>query len=85
MRDGPKHDRTVRLLTAQLEAIAVVGERRPVQPSDLDPYVQRTAAATRNAVRLSIITSEEAEAIWTAVAQRHPATPWARLGPLLAA
>ena len=79
------HDRTVRLLTGQLEVIATAGERSPRRCRDLEPYVQRAAAATRNAVQLELLTSEEAGAIWASVARRHPSALWAKDGPCVAA
>lgn len=90
MRRQPGHERTVRLLTAQLEAIASASERLPSiaashAASSLEPYVQRAAVATRNAVELELLTSEEAGAIWAAVARRHPGARWAKDGPSLAA
>lgn len=77
------HDRTVRMLAALLEAIAVASERAPAHGRDLEPHVQRAAAATRNAVRLELITGSEAGAIWGAVARRHPGVRWAAQGPTL--
>jgi hypothetical protein len=77
MRVDTGHDRTVRLLTAQLEAIAAASELLPAGAASyaspkLEQYVQRAAAATRNAVSLELITDEEASDIWAAVMRRHP-------------
>jgi hypothetical protein len=84
LSDRESHDRTVRLLRGQLEAIAAACERSPSRDRDLEPYVQRARAATRNAVRLELLSSEEAGAIWAAVAVRHPTAVWAQDGPCVA-
>ena len=44
-----------------------------------------TAAATRHAIELDLITSEEAGSVWRDVADRHPQAGWCRTGPELAA
>ncbi len=78
MSHSGRHDRTVRLLAAQLEAIATTSERAPGRSRDLEPLVARARAATRHALRLELITSEEAGAIWAEVARRHPGVRWAQ-------
>jgi hypothetical protein len=85
MSERPNHDRTIRLLTARLETIAAATERSPRRVCDLEPHVRRAAAATRNAVRLELLTPEEAGEIWAAVASRHPHALWAKDGPSVAA
>jgi hypothetical protein len=84
MDERSRHDRTVRLLEARLEALAVVSARARRAERDLDREIVAAAAATRHAVQLEILSSEEAGAIWTAVAERHPAAAWCRTGPLAA-
>jgi len=72
-----RHDRTVRLLEARLETIAVAGERGRSRPPDLEPHILGVAAATRNAVALRLISVDEAGRLWADVARRHPAARWA--------
>ena len=43
------------------------------------------AAATRHAIALGLISADEADAVWAAVAGRHPDAEWCRAGPRLAA
>ena len=78
-------DRTARLLEARLEALARVSARWPAGPRPLDGRLLAAVAATRNAVELELISAEEASAIWTAVAERHPAVAWAHAALRLAA
>jgi hypothetical protein len=78
MTPRSRHDRTVRLLTARLETLAVAAERSPRGERELEPSILGAAAATRNAVRLRLLSREEAGAIWSAVAERHPTAAWAR-------
>jgi hypothetical protein len=85
MTGGMRHDRTVRLLTARLEEIAVASERAPGRERALEPSILGAAAATRHAVELQLLSAEEAGEIWEAVARRHPGAGWARHGPLRAA
>ena len=80
-----RHDRTVRLLEAKLEALATVSERSPEGERRYEREITATAAATRHAVALELITDEEAGAIWLGVAARHPLAEWCRTGPGLAA
>lgn len=74
----------MRLLESRLEALASAAERTPHRPS-IDDHVLRAAAATRNAVDLELLSPDEAGAIWTLVAERHPDVPWCARGPGLAA
>lgn len=67
-----RHDRTVRLLSTRLETLAVVAERSPRAVRELEPSILRAAVATRNAVALDLLSREEAGAIWSEVADRHP-------------
>jgi hypothetical protein len=80
-----RHDRTMRLLEDRLEALALVCERRPASERRLEPHIAAVVTATRHAVQLELISSEEAGAIWAGVARRHPAAAWCRSGPGLAA
>jgi hypothetical protein len=80
-----RHDRTLRLLEARLEALAVVCERSPRAERRYDFQIVAAAAATRHAVALELISPQEAGAIWATVARRHPGASWCRAGPPLAA
>jgi hypothetical protein len=84
MDERSRHDRTVRLLEARLEALAFASARVPRGARDLDREIVAAAAATRHAVALEILSSDEAGAIWFAVAERHPAASWCRSSPLAA-
>jgi hypothetical protein len=84
MDERSRHDRTVRLLEARLEALAVASARGPRGARDLDREIVAAAVATRHAVELEILSSAEAGAIWSAVAERHPAAAWCRTSPLAA-
>jgi hypothetical protein len=84
MANDPRHDRTVRLLEARLEDLAVVSERAPGGGRPLDRHVLGAAAATRHAVALHLLSPEEAGAIWAGVARRHPDAVWCRNLPAFA-
>lgn len=85
MTPRARHDRTVRLLAARLEEIALASERRPVGGPEIERRALGAAAATRHAVKLELLSAEEAGAIWAEVAARHPDTRWPGSNPLLAA
>jgi hypothetical protein len=76
MATNPKHDRTVRLLEARLEALAVVSERAPSGPRPYDRHILGVVAATRHAVALDLLSPQEAGDIWAGVARRHPDASW---------
>ena len=84
MDERSRHDRTVRLLEARLDALAAASARVPRGERGLDREIVAAVAATRHAVELEILSFEEAGAIWSAVAQRHPGAAWCRTGPLAA-
>lgn len=84
MANHPRHDRTVRLLEARLEALAVVSERAPGGGRPYDRHILGAAAATRHAVELHLLSLEEAGAIWAGVARRHPHASWCRDMPAFA-
>lgn len=71
-----RHDRTVRLLASRLEEIALATERRPARDHELETSVLGALAATRHAVRLGLLSAEEADGIWASVAERHPSAGW---------
>lgn len=85
MKPDPHHDRTIRLLECRLEALAGASERSLSGPRPLDRQVLAVEAATRHAVRLDLLSPEEAGEIWAAVARRHPLVRWCQAGPGLAA
>jgi hypothetical protein len=84
MATHPRHDRTVRLLEARLEALAVVSERAPTGRRPYDRQILGVAAATRHAVALDLLSSKEAGEIWAGVARRHPDASWCRDVPVFA-
>ena len=79
------HDRTVRLLAAELEAVAFARERATLRACDLETQILRLATATRNAVTLEVISAEEADRIWTSAVEQHPSVAWRPAGLPLAA
>jgi hypothetical protein len=85
MNDERRHDRTVRLLAARLETIAVASTRSPGGERVYRHHILAAVAATRHAVDLELLTSTEADSIWAEVAHRHPEAGWCRSGPRLAA
>ncbi|MGH3040342.1 MAG: hypothetical protein ACRDNG_01130 [Gaiellaceae bacterium] len=85
MDERARHDRTLRLLEARLEALAGACERDPRGELRLEREIVAAIAATRHAVALELITPREAEGIWATVARRHPGSAWCRTGPRVAA
>ena len=85
MDERSRHDRTIRLLEARLEALAAASERRPRAEQRLDREIVAVIAATRHAVALALISTDEADTVWAAVARRHPHARWCRLGLQIAA
>lgn len=85
MNSLTRHDRTVRLLEARLEALAAASERTPSGERRYDHHINGVMAATRHAVALELLSKEEADEIWAAVAQRHPRAAWCACFPGLAA
>lgn len=80
-----RHDRTVRLLEARLETLALASQRYPRGERTFEREIVAAVAATRHAVALELISSEEAGAIWATVASRYPGAAWCASGPQLAA
>ena len=85
MDEHVRHDRTLRLLEARLEALASACERTPRGDHRFDTEIAAAAAATRHAVELGLISAPEANSVWAAVASRHPDAPWRRRALPLAA
>jgi hypothetical protein len=84
MATNPRHDRTVRILEARLEALALVSERALTGSRRFDRQILGAAAATRHAVALRLLSAEEAGEIWAGVARRHPDASWCRDMPAFA-
>jgi hypothetical protein len=85
MDEHLRHDRTVRLLAARLEALAVASLRVPGGERMYRHHILAAAAATRHAIDLDLLSPAEADAIWAHVAERHPDAGWCSSGPRLAA
>jgi len=66
------------MLAARLEYLAAAEERSTGALRLPDEHVLAAEAATRHAIALGLITSEEAAAIWADVAERHPEVSWCR-------
>jgi hypothetical protein len=72
MRDLARTGRTARLLEARLETLAIAAERAPRGARTYEAELCAAQAATRHAVTLRLLSSEQADAIWAQVAGRHP-------------
>ena len=81
MDEIARHDRTLRLLEARLEALADACERSPQGERRFEPEIVATVAATRHAVELGLISAREGNTVWAVVARRHPRADWCRRGP----
>ena len=68
-----RHDRTVRLLADRLENLAEAVERGGVRGHEAALRLELTSAATRHAIRLHLLSAEEADSIWHAARRKHPA------------
>jgi hypothetical protein len=75
-----RHDRTVRLLEAKLEALAAATERHLCSARPHEGEALALETATHHAVALRVVSAGEAVAIWCAVAERHPTVRWCRAG-----
>ena len=81
-----RHDRTIRLLETRLETLAAATERSLSGARLVEPRVLAVEAATKHAVRLAVLTPDEAADLWAAVGRRHPQVSWCQGGcPGLAA
>ena len=85
MDERARHDRTMRLLEARLNALADASERAPRGERRFEPEIDAAVAATLHAVELGMISAREGDAVWAAVARRHPRAAWCRRGPRLLA
>jgi hypothetical protein len=81
MDDHARHDRTLRLLEARLDALAGACEHSRRGELRFEREIAAAAAATRHAVDLGLISALEGDAVWAAVAARHPRAAWCRTGP----
>jgi hypothetical protein len=86
MDELARHDRTLRLLEARLEALADASERASRGERRYECEIDAVVAATRHAIALGLISASEGDSVWAVVASRHPRASWCRKGPgLLAA
>jgi hypothetical protein len=85
MDERARHDRTLRLLEARLNALADACERAPGGERRFEPEIDAVVTATLHAVELGLISAREGDAVWAAVARRHPGAAWCREGPRLLA
>jgi hypothetical protein len=85
MDERIRHDRTIRLLAARLDGLAVASMRTPGGERMVRHHILAAIAATRHAVDLGLLSTVEADSIWAEVAERHPDARWCQLGPRLAA
>jgi hypothetical protein len=85
MDELARHDRTLRLLEARLEALADACERAPRGERRFDHEIAAAVAATRHAVELGMISVPEGDTVWADVARRHPHAAWCRRPRRLAA
>ncbi len=76
-----RHDRTVRLLAARLESLAVASLRSPGGDRVYRDHILAAVAATRHAIALDLLSADEAGAIWIEVAARHPEARWCSIAP----
>ena len=81
MDELARHNRTLRLLEARLEALADACERAPRGERRFESEIIAALAATRHAVDLGLISPLEGDTVWAAVARRHPHAEWCRRGP----
>ena len=86
MTDDARRTRTLRLLESRLEALAAAEERSLSGARRVEHAVLAAEAATRHAVALHVLSSDDAQRVWAEVASRHPHVPWCQRGcPGLAA
>ena len=84
MDSHTRHERTVRLLADRLETLAVASIRWPGGERAYRDHILAAIAATRHAIALDLLTTEEAGAVWAEVAERHPDADWCASAPDLA-
>ena len=84
MDNDARHQRTVRLLADRLETLAVASIRSPGGERAYRDHILAAVAATRHAVALELLSTEEASAVWAQVAERHPEADWCATAPDLA-
>ena len=77
-------ERTERLLAGRLEEVACSLERSRAG-AHAEVVLERLSAATAHAVSLRLLSRTRADAIWTDVADRHPALREARSARVRAA
>ena len=72
MTHETRSERTVRLLTLRLDELASALERSGAATGAVAHLLELASIATTHAVMLELLTSERAEEVWAAAAQRHP-------------
>jgi hypothetical protein len=73
MNDETRSERTARLLTARLEALARAASE--LRHAEAERLVELASVATMHAVALEMIQADKAEAIWREAHSRHPELP----------
>jgi hypothetical protein len=61
------------MLTDRLERLAVAVERGDTTGRELPDRFELASFATRHAVRLELLSPEQADSIWNAARRKHPA------------
>jgi hypothetical protein len=84
MDSHTRHERTVRLLADRLETLAVASIRCPGGQRAYRDHILAAVAATRHAIALDLLSTEEAGAVWAQVAKKHPEADWCATAPDLA-
>jgi hypothetical protein len=74
--DDRRHERTLRMLEARLETLALVSEHSLTGGRSVYGRLLGAAAATKHAVELDLLSAEEAGRVWMEVAIRHPDVHW---------
>lgn len=72
MTDQARTERTARILSARLDELARALELANVPPEQASRLLESASVATMHAVTLDLLTSERANALWQAAAERHP-------------
>ena len=81
MDENLRHDRTVRLLAARLDALAVASIRVPGGERMYRHHILAAVAATRHAIDLDLLSPAEADSIWAEVGEAPSGCGLVPLGP----
>ena len=74
MDEVARHDRTLRILEARLEALADACERAPQGERRFEPEIIAAFAATRHAVDLGLISPLEGDTVWAGCCRTRRST-----------